>query len=118
MPRIAFGRADRSHWLARPTPRFAALIGGATGGKGVATIRLARRPRIYKSSHSAALDPTYQAWMSGDALVIGRAIMQSLPAAQQVARGIAVLEVCRAHWAPIEPIDRIVALGGDPRRCA
>ena len=59
---------------------------------------------------------SYQDWKNGDAIAIGRALMDGLPPVQQVARAATVLNACRPHWTPIREIERVAAIAIEPTR--
>jgi hypothetical protein len=56
---------------------------------------------------------SFEDWLNGDAVAVGRAIMGALPPEAQVARAMAVLDLCRARCRAIPEIQRVAAIGRD-----
>ena len=55
-------------------------------------------------------------WKSGDALRVGRTILEPLPSSRQVSRAAAILDVCRMRWAAVPAVDAVSALARVPER--
>ena len=55
--------------------------------------------------------PSYEDWIAGEAALVGRRLMEPLTPAVQVARAIAVLDLCRSHWSPVPAIERVALVG-------
>jgi hypothetical protein len=53
----------------------------------------------------------YDAWWDGDALAVGRTLMEPLRCAERAGRATAVLQVYRDRWPPVPEIDLVVAVG-------
>ena len=59
---------------------------------------------------------SFDEWLNGDAVAVGRTIMDVLPADAQVARAVAVLDLCRAQYRPVPEVERVAAIGRDVAR--
>lgn len=59
---------------------------------------------------------SYEAWREGDAVAVGRALLDALPPAEQVARAVAVLDICRARCPSPREVDDVAEVGRDPSR--
>src|SRR4051812_36072683 len=62
------------------------------------------------------MDVSYEQWLSGDAVAIGRAIMEPLAEAERVERALAVLDECRGHCRAIPQVDRVAEIARVPAR--
>ena len=59
---------------------------------------------------------TFDKWLRGDAVEVGRTLMMGLAPAKQVACARLVLDLCRARFLPVEAVDQVSALAADPSR--
>jgi hypothetical protein len=59
---------------------------------------------------------SYEDWLHGNAVLLGRAVMDPLTPAQQVARAVAVLDLCRSRWSHVQEVQLVSQLGAAPER--
>jgi hypothetical protein len=53
----------------------------------------------------------YAEWRAGDALAVGRALLEPLRFAERAVRATAVLARCRDAWPPVPELERVVGIG-------
>ena len=59
---------------------------------------------------------TYDDWVAGDVVDVGRRLMIGLSSARRVARAQAVLSLCRSRLPLVAAVDHVAALADDPAR--
>jgi hypothetical protein len=55
-------------------------------------------------------------WLHGDAVAIGRELWCHLSPAAQVARAIALLQLCCAQRPRVPEVEAVIAIAGEPKR--
>lgn len=69
--------------------------------------------RQYRQPDAVTSGRTREDWLHGNALLVGKALMEAIPPAEQVSRVVQVLDLCQHSYDPIPQVLHACTIGRD-----